>query len=200
MSAHLPVSRDRSEFHHCIRYSVRYDDLDTYRHVNNKAFLSYIEDARVRYLVDAGGFRHHQDRDTGETDGVMLVHSSIDYLAQIHPFETVDVFTRTARVGRSSITLHHLLIAHSPSPATGPRRGETTGPEDTGPPKESGRPEESGLPEEQGFPKESGRPLERIAAVSVTVLASVDLRSGTSRPNDPAFVARINAFESAGRP
>ncbi|MFP4152750.1 MAG: acyl-CoA thioesterase [Alkalispirochaeta sp.] len=188
MSAHLPVSRDRSEFRHRMRYSVRYDDLDTYRHVNNKAFLSYIEDARVRYLVDAGGFRHHQNRDTGETDGVMLVHSSIDYLAQIHPFETVDVFTRTARVGRSSITLHHLLIAHSPSSATGPPPGETRAPEDSGP------------PEEAGLPEESSRPPERIAAVSVTVLASVDLRSGTSRPNDIAFVARINAFESAGHP
>lgn len=102
-----PVSTDRSEYRHMQEYRVRYDDLDTYRHVNNKAFLSYVEDARVRYLVDAAGFSHHHH----DTDGVMVVHASIDYRAQIHPFETVRVYTRTARIGDKSITLHHLITA-----------------------------------------------------------------------------------------
>jgi len=194
MSANLPVSHDRTEYRHHMQYSVRYDDLDTYRHVNNKAFLSYIEDARVRYLVDAGGFRHHEDDDirqggdgrggsgTGTAAGIMVVHSSIDYLAQIHPFETVDVYTRTGRVGRSSITLHHLLIARSPA-----RDAGTTV-------------EESGRPPDQTAPAgETNLRAERIAAVSITVLASVDLVSGTSRPNDTTLVARIDAFETAER-
>jgi acyl-CoA thioester hydrolase len=102
-----PVSTELSDYHHVQEYRVRYEDLNTYRHVNNKAFLSYVEDARVRYLIDAAGFSHHHD----DTNGVMVVHSSIDYHAQIFPFETVRVHTRTARIGVKSFTLHHVITA-----------------------------------------------------------------------------------------
>ncbi len=50
------VSRDPGRYRHHRHYSVRFGDLDLYRHVNNKAYLGWIEDARVRYLLDAGQF------------------------------------------------------------------------------------------------------------------------------------------------
>ena len=104
---HSDVSTDAATYRHRQEYGVRYDDLDTYRHVNNKAFLTWIEDARVRYLIDAAGFRHH----TSEDEGVMVVHAAIDYRSQVHAFETVTVHTRCARIGGRSITLHHLVTA-----------------------------------------------------------------------------------------
>ncbi len=93
------------DFNHFERYRVRYDDLDTYRHVNNKSFITYVEDARTRYLAAAAGFVHHGD----PSFGVMIVHFSIDYRGQILAGDTVDVFTRCIRIGTSSYTLEHLL-------------------------------------------------------------------------------------------
>lgn len=108
----LTVEEDRMLYRHQQDYRVRFGDLDTYRHVNNKAFLSYVEDARVRYLVEVGGFSDHY----GGRDGVMVVHVSIDYVSQIEPFERVRVLTRCARLGNKSFTLHHLVLAGAPAP------------------------------------------------------------------------------------
>ncbi len=90
-------------FSHRERYRVRYDDLDTYRHVNNKAFITYIEDARGRYLGKAAGFAHHGDANFG----VMIVHFSIDYRSQVHYGDEVAVETRCRRIGNRSFTLAH---------------------------------------------------------------------------------------------
>lgn len=90
-------------FSHRERYRVRYDDLDTYRHVNNKAFITYIEDARGRYLGEAAGFSHHGDA----TIDVMIVHFSIDYRSQVHYGDEVVVETRCSRIGNRSFTLEH---------------------------------------------------------------------------------------------
>lgn len=103
----MDISDKRSYYRHQSAYRVRYSDLDTYRHVNNKSFLDYVEDARVRYLVDAMGLRHHQD----ETSGVMVVHNSIDYEQQIAAFEEVTVYTRCTRIGGKSFTLEHIICA-----------------------------------------------------------------------------------------
>lgn len=109
----MDISDDRSLYRHRSEYRVRYDDLDTYRHVNNKSFLSYVEDARVHYLVEAMGLWHHDD----EESGVMVVHNSIDYMKQIGPFERVRVYTRCTRIGGKSFTLEHLICATAPDAA-----------------------------------------------------------------------------------
>jgi acyl-CoA thioester hydrolase len=101
------ISLSRADYRHGEHYRVRYSDLDTYRHVNNKSFLTYVEDARVCYLVDVAGFTHHHEGGAG----IMVVHVSIDYLSQINAFEQVEVLTRCARIGTRSFTLHHLLLA-----------------------------------------------------------------------------------------
>lgn len=163
MSNRSPVSHSTADYRHIQTYRVRYADLDTYRHVNNKAFLSYVEDARVHYLMEGAGFSHHHD----DTNGVMVVHAGIDYLSQIQPFETVHVYTRTARIGGKSITLHHLIVAepaaHLPSPDS------ANGSQDT--------------------------PSSRVAATSTTVLASVDLQTNTARPNAKEMVDHIREYE-----
>lgn len=106
----MTISDDRAIYRHRVECRVRYSDLDTYRHVNNKSFLDYIEDARVHYLIDAAGLRHHDDEHTG----VMVVHNSIDYEKQIGPFETVAVYTRCSRIGTKSFALEHLVCATAP--------------------------------------------------------------------------------------
>lgn len=90
---------------HRERYRVRYADIDSYRHVNNKSFISFVEDARTRYLDAATGFSHHGD----PAFGVMIVHFEINYRNQIMYEDEVTVETTCSRIGSKSITLEHRL-------------------------------------------------------------------------------------------
>jgi acyl-CoA thioester hydrolase len=76
---------------------VRFDDLDSYGHVNNVAFVEYLQEARI-------DFAHAQLGDTSEPhEGSVVVHQSIDYLAPI-PLRTepIEVELWVTRIGTSS--------------------------------------------------------------------------------------------------
>lgn len=109
------VSRDHRSYRHHHLYTVRFADLDLYRHVNNKAFITWVEDARVRYLHKAAGFT----RGFEGPHGMMVAHMAMDYLQQVHPFEEITVSSRCAHIGTKSITLHHLLTRERTPVATG---------------------------------------------------------------------------------
>lgn len=57
---------------------MRWSDMDAYRHINNSAYLAYLEQARVAM------FFHRQD---GFTGGLVLARHEIDYLRPVvyHP-------------------------------------------------------------------------------------------------------------------
>lgn len=171
------ITRDRTAYRHSQTYRVRFGDLDTYRHVNNKAFLGYVEDARVRYLVEVGGFSTHYDGG----DGIMVVHVSIDYMSQVNAFEQVRVLTRCARLGNRSFTLHHLVLA---------------GPEPTTSRESAVQEPASQEPADRAPPgRAPGGEPERVAAVATTIFASVSMETGRSQPNRPAMIAGIRAWE-----
>ena len=65
------------DFRHRTRVEVRFRDIDAFGHVNNAVVASYLELARIRYLVDVLQV---------EPIGVMpliLAHISIDYRSPI---------------------------------------------------------------------------------------------------------------------
>ena len=141
------VSRDSADYGHEVAMAVRYDDLDTYRHVNNKKFLSFMEDARIDYLQSVG-FEHHGL----DEYGVVIARQTVDYWQAILFGDVVHVFTRCTRIGNKSMEFHHML--------------------------------------------EVERGGERItAAGGVTVLVSIDPRSGETIANDSTVVERIRALE-----
>nr|WP_129668598.1 thioesterase family protein [Phytoactinopolyspora endophytica] len=79
---------------------VRFDDLDSYGHVNNVTFVDYLQEARAdfahRYLLDL----------LGPDEGWVVANVTIDYLAPV-PFRTdpLDVRVWVTRVGGSSVEL-----------------------------------------------------------------------------------------------
>ncbi|NEE02663.1 acyl-CoA thioesterase [Phytoactinopolyspora halotolerans] len=79
---------------------VRFDDLDSYGHVNNVRFIEYLQEARIdfahRYLFDA--LEAHE--------GSVVAGLSVDYLAPV-PFRTepLDVRVWVTRIGGSSFDL-----------------------------------------------------------------------------------------------
>jgi acyl-CoA thioester hydrolase len=82
---------------HIFECAVRFDDLDSYGHVNNVTFAEYLQEARIdfahRYLADA--LQPHE--------GAVVAHQSIDYLLPV-PFRTepLQVEVWVTRIGTSS--------------------------------------------------------------------------------------------------
>ena len=65
-----------NKFRHVVPMEIRFRDLDTFEHVNNAVILTYIETARIRYLVDLDIRLPH----AGWNDIVfILAHISCDF-------------------------------------------------------------------------------------------------------------------------
>jgi len=93
------------DFRHRTRVDVRFRDIDAFGHVNNAVVSSYVELARIRYLVDVLRV---------EPIGVMpliLAHISIDYRSPILFEDVVDVGSRVDWLGTTSIGMSHELTA-----------------------------------------------------------------------------------------
>jgi acyl-CoA thioester hydrolase len=97
------------EFRHRTRIDVRFRDVDAFGHVNNAVFLSYAEQARIRYLTAALG--HPITLTDVEELPLILARLEVDYRAPIFFGETVEVGTRIDWVGDKSFAMSHRLTA-----------------------------------------------------------------------------------------
>jgi acyl-CoA thioester hydrolase len=84
---------------------VRYGDLDPQGHVNNAAFVTYLEHARVNYI------RHLElwDGKSFLTIGFILARIELDYKAPILMTDSVEVGIRTSRLGNKSLDMEYLV-------------------------------------------------------------------------------------------
>lgn len=81
--------------------SVRYGDLDPQWHVNNARFLSFIEHARMHYLMEVGIFDGHSFWDLPLIVGDIHVR----YIKPIEMTDKVVVSIGVTRIGTKSILL-----------------------------------------------------------------------------------------------
>lgn len=103
-------------FHHVIPIEVRFRDLDVFGHVNNGVIFTYIETARIRYLVDVG-IRTPQ---TGWNDlAFILAHINCDFRKPIFYGQRVKVGSRIVEIKRSSMRLAHRVEADGELAAEG---------------------------------------------------------------------------------
>ena len=114
-----PVSRIGSDprdlagpFRHRVEIVVRFADTDAMGHVNNAVYLTYCEMARIRYWTDLTG--EPIALGTAGAESLILAEARIAYRAPAFHGETVTVETRATRIGRSSFTLEHRLLAAVP--------------------------------------------------------------------------------------
>ena len=77
---------------------VRFADLDMLGHVNNKAYATYFETARVNYMTACG-------LSDGIRVGVAMVRLEIDYRKEIRYPATLKLGVRLCKLGNSSLTL-----------------------------------------------------------------------------------------------
>jgi acyl-CoA thioester hydrolase len=96
-------------FRHRVEIVVRFADTDAMGHVNNAVYLTYCEIARIRYWTDLTGEPIHLG--TQGAESLILAEARITYRAPAFHGEVVTVETRATRIGRTSFTLEHRLLA-----------------------------------------------------------------------------------------
>jgi len=79
------------------RERVRFNDCDPMGHVNNAAYSTYLEQARIGLL--------------GGLDPFILARVEIDFRAELRSGDEVEIATRCSRVGTKSFDLEHVLRA-----------------------------------------------------------------------------------------
>ena len=87
------------EFVH--RETVRFRDVDAMGHVNNAVFLTYLEEARIAYLLPFGA----------EVAHMILARVEIDFRAPLRSGDEIEIGVRPAGVGTKSFELEYEVRA-----------------------------------------------------------------------------------------
>jgi acyl-CoA thioester hydrolase len=82
------------------RDEVRFADLDTQGHLNNVAFLVFVESARIAYAVSVAG--EHPELRPSLTFTYMIVEVKISYRSPGQFGEQIETLLRPSSVGHSS--------------------------------------------------------------------------------------------------
>lgn len=83
---------------------LRWRDLDAFNHVNNANFMTYVEEARIRWFESAGSDWLSNGRIP------LLAAVQMNYRLPIPYPARVFVELLTERVGNSSLTLGHRIV------------------------------------------------------------------------------------------
>ena len=91
-----------TDYPHNYELKTRWRDIDSFGHVNNAVFLSYIEDARILF------FRRWKITEMKKS--LIVASIKIDYLQQIdHPSDLI-VGQKISRIGNSSFDIQSTLF------------------------------------------------------------------------------------------
>jgi acyl-CoA thioester hydrolase len=89
------------------RIEVRFRDCDPLGHVNNAAYLTYLEQARLFYWRSLWGF----GLDAGTASpGVIMARAEIDYRLPAHYGQTLEVRIDLAAIGNTSFTYDYEIV------------------------------------------------------------------------------------------
>ncbi|MGH2343054.1 acyl-CoA thioesterase [Segnochrobactraceae bacterium EtOH-i3] len=82
---------------------LRYGDTDRQGHVNNAVFTTFLETGRCEFLLDPA------DPVLEPDTSFVIARLELDYRAEVHWPGTVDIYSRVASVGRSSVKVEQAV-------------------------------------------------------------------------------------------
>ncbi|MEX2534407.1 MAG: thioesterase family protein [Trueperaceae bacterium] len=94
---------------HVTPVEVRFGDTDMFGHVNNAAFATYLESARLAFFRDR--LSGTLESPGGEAGGIILARLAIDFRKQLLFGASAQVTTGVERIGRTSIALKQELFS-----------------------------------------------------------------------------------------
>jgi acyl-CoA thioester hydrolase len=80
---------------------VEFRDVDTADHVNNAVYLSYLESARIGYLIDTLGPEFAYEL------SLILASIAVDFRSPARFREALEVGARVTRIGTKSFDMEH---------------------------------------------------------------------------------------------
>jgi acyl-CoA thioester hydrolase len=86
---------------------VRFRDCDPLGHVNNAAYLTYLEQARLFYWRSLWGFGLNEGT---SSPGVIMARAEIDYRLPAHYGQTLLVRIDLAAIGKTSFTYDYEIL------------------------------------------------------------------------------------------
>ena len=92
-------------FRHKSKIEIRFADIDAFGHVNNAVFLTYFEQARVRYFDDVLGWDYDWSK-----EGVIVARSEVDYILPVHFRDTLTMYTGCSRIGNKSFDISYQAL------------------------------------------------------------------------------------------
>jgi acyl-CoA thioester hydrolase len=95
---------DNDGFRYKVEVQVRFRDLDPMNHVNNAAYFTYFEIARIAYYGELTGSTDPRDLD------MILAEATCSYRSPAAYGERLDVWVRTASLGRSSSVFEYRIV------------------------------------------------------------------------------------------
>ena len=99
----IKVSDIIGEHDFSIPIQIRFSDIDGYQHVNNGVYFNYFEHSRAAYLLDHCGWNLMEV-------GCVVAHVGIDYFRPIHLSDTILVYVKCTKVGKTSFDLDQYII------------------------------------------------------------------------------------------
>lgn len=91
------------DFKFFYKVQARWSDMDELHHVNNAVYLSYLEDARGRYL-------HEVAKWDWNIDGIILANVQINYRQPMHFLDDTYVFVKANKLGSKSFELSYAVV------------------------------------------------------------------------------------------
>ncbi|MGI8893199.1 MAG: acyl-CoA thioesterase [Bacteroidia bacterium] len=95
---------EKNTFRHSCKIEVRFSDLDAFGHVNNARFLTYYEEARVKYFDEIVTVPVYWAK-----QGLILARIECDFRDAIKHGDELIVYTRCSRIGTKSFDLNYLI-------------------------------------------------------------------------------------------
>ena len=92
-----------------IRLPVQWGDQDAFGHVNNTAPVRWFESSRIAYIAQGCS----QLMQEGQELGPILASLTCNYHRQLRFPDTVQIGARVSRLGRSSLTMEHVVYSEA---------------------------------------------------------------------------------------
>lgn len=99
------TSETRGLFRLRHRLQVRFRDCDPMRHANNAVYYTYMEQGRFAYWQTVAKVAVTEER------SFIIARTECDYRSPALPGELIDIWLRTASIGRSSFTIEYEMVS-----------------------------------------------------------------------------------------
>ena len=100
---------DISNYKHKLKINVRFADLDAMQHVNNAAYLTYLEEARIDYFNSLLNKTKNEIFVAHSAFGYVVARIEIEYLRPVVLGDEIEVYTRISELGHKSVNVEHII-------------------------------------------------------------------------------------------